>query len=142
MSGLLAAGVIVGIVYALVVESRRSRQSGRWQEGLSRLAVGFIIAAGLSMWVGITIAIMWPVLDANYRGLPTRPGHAGQRGGTPRRIPGLCGLRDPPLSLARITFMPSGGQPVPVGRRSAGAPSWWARPAWRWRQDRARCCSI
>src|SRR5262245_51021711 len=72
LSGLLAAGVIVGIVYTLIVESRRSRLSGRWQDGLSRIAVGCIIAAGLVIWL-ITVVIMWPVLDANYRGLPPGP---------------------------------------------------------------------
>src|SRR5262245_27007873 len=72
LSGLLIVGALVGIIYALIVESRRSRQSDRWQNGLSRLGVGFIIAAGLILWV-ITLAIEWPVLDANYRGVPPGP---------------------------------------------------------------------
>ena len=61
------------MVYALIVESRRSRESGRWQDGFSRLAVGFIVAAALVLWV-VSVALLWPVLDANYRGLP--PGSA------------------------------------------------------------------
>ncbi|MDQ3226826.1 MAG: molybdopterin-dependent oxidoreductase [Chloroflexota bacterium] len=73
LGGIFAAGAVFGIAYALIVESRRSRQSGRWQEGLSRLAVGFIIAAALVLWLG-SLALLWPVLDANYRGAP--PGAA------------------------------------------------------------------
>ncbi|MBA2595721.1 MAG: molybdopterin-dependent oxidoreductase [Chloroflexia bacterium] len=73
LGGIFAADAVFGIAYALIVESRRSRQSGRWQEGLSRLAVGFIIAAALVLWLG-SLALLWPVLDANYRGAP--PGAA------------------------------------------------------------------
>ena len=73
LAGLFAVGAVFGVAYALIAESRRSRQSGRWQEGLSRLAVGFIIAAALVLWLG-SLALLWPVLDANYRGAP--PGAA------------------------------------------------------------------
>ena len=73
LAGLLTVGAIFGVLYALIVESRRSRESGRWQAGLSRLAVGFIIAAALVLWV-VSLALLWPVLDANYRGAP--PGEA------------------------------------------------------------------
>jgi DMSO/TMAO reductase YedYZ molybdopterin-dependent catalytic subunit len=69
LAGLFAVGAVFGVLYALIVESRRSRESGRWQEGVSRLAVGFIIAAALALWV-ISLALLWPVLDANYRGAP------------------------------------------------------------------------
>jgi DMSO/TMAO reductase YedYZ molybdopterin-dependent catalytic subunit len=69
LTGLFAVGALFGVVYALIVECRRSRESGRWQEGLSKLAVGFIIAAAIVLWL-ISIALLWPVLDANYRGLP------------------------------------------------------------------------
>ena len=72
LAGLFAVGAAVGVIYALIVESRRSRQSGTWQEGLSRPAVGFIITAALVFWV-ISIALLWPVLDANYRGVPPGP---------------------------------------------------------------------
>jgi DMSO/TMAO reductase YedYZ molybdopterin-dependent catalytic subunit len=73
LAGLFTVGAVFGVVYALIVESRRSRESGRWQAGLSRLAVGFIIAAALVLWV-VSLALLWPVLDANYRGAP--PGTA------------------------------------------------------------------
>jgi DMSO/TMAO reductase YedYZ molybdopterin-dependent catalytic subunit len=73
LAGLFTVGAVIGVLYALIVESRRSRGSGRWQEGVSRLAVGFIIVAALVLWV-ISLALLWPVLDANYRGAP--PGEA------------------------------------------------------------------
>ena len=72
LAGLFAVGAVVGVIYALIVESRRSRESGRWQEGLSRSAVAFIITAALVLWV-ISMALLWPVLDANYRGVPPGP---------------------------------------------------------------------
>ena len=73
LTGLLALGAAFGLIYALIAESRRSRGGGRWQEGLSRTAVGFIVAAALGLWL-VTIGLLWPVLGANYRGLP--PGSA------------------------------------------------------------------
>jgi DMSO/TMAO reductase YedYZ molybdopterin-dependent catalytic subunit len=73
LAGLFVVGAAFGVIYALIVESRRSRTSGRWRQDLSRQAVGFIIAAALVLWV-ITLGLLWPVLDANYRGAP--PGQA------------------------------------------------------------------
>src|SRR5215217_5012308 len=73
LAGLLSVGAVFGIVYALIAESRRSRESGRWRGRLSRLAVGFITVAALVLWI-ISLALLWPVLDANYRGAP--PGAA------------------------------------------------------------------
>jgi len=72
LAGLLAAGAAIGVIYALIVESRRSRDSDRWRNGFSRLGVGFIVVAALALWVG-SLALLWPVLGANYRGLPTSP---------------------------------------------------------------------
>ena len=69
LAGLLAVGALFGVLYALVVESRRSRESSSWREGVSRLGVTFIIGAALVLWV-ISLAVLWPVLGANYRGLP------------------------------------------------------------------------
>ena len=69
LAGLFVVGAVFSVIYALLAESRRSRESGRWQEGVSRLAVGFIIAAALVLWV-VSLALLWPVLDANYRGAP------------------------------------------------------------------------
>ncbi|MDF2760348.1 MAG: hypothetical protein K0S99_2982, partial [Thermomicrobiales bacterium] len=73
LAGLFTVGAVFGVLYALIAESWRSREFGRWQEGVSRLAAGFIIAAALVLWV-VSLALLWPVLDANYRGAP--PGMA------------------------------------------------------------------
>lgn len=69
LRGLLVAGIVVGIAYALVIESRMSRRSPRWFLGVSRPAWIFILAAVLVVWTGFVI-LLWPVLPANYRGLP------------------------------------------------------------------------
>ena len=100
LAGLFAVGAVFGVLYALIAESRRSRASGRWQAGLSRLAVGFIIVAALVLWV-VSLALLWPVLDANYRGAP--PGAARLASAAALLIEYLvfAAVRDPPLSLAR-----------------------------------------
>jgi DMSO/TMAO reductase YedYZ molybdopterin-dependent catalytic subunit len=66
---LFGAGVVVGIIYALIVESRRSLSTGRWKLGLSRYGVVFIAASVTVVWLA-TVIFLWPVLGANYRGLP------------------------------------------------------------------------
>jgi DMSO/TMAO reductase YedYZ molybdopterin-dependent catalytic subunit len=73
LAGLLAVGALFGILYALVTESRRSRESAGWRNGISRRAASFLIGAALVLWAA-SLVILWPVLDANYRGLP--PGMA------------------------------------------------------------------
>src|SRR5215212_9098462 len=123
LAGLLTVGAVFGVIYALIVESRRSRESGRWQEGLSRLAVGFIIAAALVLWV-VSLALLWPVLGANYRGAP--PGAA--------RIASAVALLIEYLSFAAVVILlylwlaprpVLDGRPVPagepVGRRAVVA---------------------
>jgi DMSO/TMAO reductase YedYZ molybdopterin-dependent catalytic subunit len=69
IQGLFAMGAIVGIVYAVIVESGRSRSTGRWRNGFSRRGLLFILGAAIVIWLG-TLAIQWPVLGANFRGLP------------------------------------------------------------------------
>lgn len=72
MSGLrslFTVGVIVGVAYALVIESRYSRRSPRWFLGASRPAWIFIGSAVLAVWIGFVI-FLWPVLPANYIGVP------------------------------------------------------------------------
>jgi DMSO/TMAO reductase YedYZ molybdopterin-dependent catalytic subunit len=73
LAGLFAVGAIVGVAYALIVESRRSREAGDWRHGFSRRGVVFVAATALVLWVA-SVILLWPVLDANYRGLP--PGSA------------------------------------------------------------------
>src|SRR5687767_629872 len=113
LAGLLIVGAVFGVIYALIVESRRSRESGRWHEGLSRLAVGFIIAAALVLWV-VSLAVLWPVLDANYRGAP--PGTA--------RLASAAALLVEYLAFAAVVILlyrwlvprpPVNARPAPVG---------------------------
>ncbi|HKG26828.1 MAG TPA: hypothetical protein VKB09_14360, partial [Thermomicrobiales bacterium] len=44
LTGLGVAGAVVGILYAIVVESRRARAAGPWRGGFSRHGVGFVVA--------------------------------------------------------------------------------------------------
>ena len=113
LAGLFTVGAVVGVLYALIAESRRSRESGRWQEGVSRLAAGFIIAAALVLWV-VSLALLWPVLDANYRGAP--PGAA--------RLASAAALLVEYLAFAAVVILiyrwlaprPAvAARPVPVG---------------------------
>ena len=69
IEGMLAAGVVVGLLYALVVESRRSRVIGFWRWGLSKAGLLLVGALVVLMWVG-TVIFLWPVLQTNFRGLP------------------------------------------------------------------------
>ncbi len=67
IAGQLAVGSSVGAVYALFV-SREGDGAGRLRRGVLFVA----LAAGLA-WLG-TLALLWPVLDTNFRGSP--PGTA------------------------------------------------------------------
>jgi len=69
LRGLFTVGVIVGAIYALVIESRFSRRSPRWLLGASRPAWLFMMMAVLAVWIGF-VAFLWPVLPANYIGIP------------------------------------------------------------------------
>jgi DMSO/TMAO reductase YedYZ molybdopterin-dependent catalytic subunit len=69
IQGLLVAGIVVGVIYALVLESGVSRRSPHWYLGVSRPAWLLIIFAVLVAWVGF-VSFLWPVLPANYRGVP------------------------------------------------------------------------
>lgn len=73
LAGLFALGILFGLLYALVVESAASRRSRPWRNGVSQRGLAFIGGAAVTLWLG-TVAILWPVLGANYRGLP--PGAA------------------------------------------------------------------
>jgi DMSO/TMAO reductase YedYZ molybdopterin-dependent catalytic subunit len=71
LSGLRAitgAGVVVGLLYAVLATMPASRR-GASILGAPRLAIGIMASAVLVMWVAFVI-FLWPVLAANYRGLP------------------------------------------------------------------------
>lgn len=69
IEAILGAGVVVGLLYSILVESRRSREWGTWRFGLSRLGVIAIAALVAVMWIG-TVIFLRPVLQTNFRGLP------------------------------------------------------------------------
>jgi DMSO/TMAO reductase YedYZ molybdopterin-dependent catalytic subunit len=69
LAGLIAAGTLVGLAYAAIVEGRRSRTVGTWRFGLSRIGLLFVVITALVLWIA-SLIVLWPVLDANYRGLP------------------------------------------------------------------------
>jgi hypothetical protein len=136
LTGLLSVGAVFGVIYALIAESRRSRALARWQAGLSRLAVGFIIVAALVLWV-ISLALLWPVLDANYRGAPS--GEA--------RLVSAAALLVEYLVFAAVVILlyrwlapraAVGARPVPVGERVGVGPWSPERPDWHWRPAPAR----
>lgn len=66
--GLLGVGSVVGILYAAIVEWARARRpsTGRW--GLDKVGIRFIAITAITMWI-ITLVVLAPVLDANYKGL-------------------------------------------------------------------------
>jgi DMSO/TMAO reductase YedYZ molybdopterin-dependent catalytic subunit len=69
LRGIAATGALVGLIYAIVIESGWSRRSPRRIVGLSGTAFGFMLGAVLVAWIGL-VAFLWPVLPANYRGVP------------------------------------------------------------------------
>lgn len=69
LRGMAATGAVVGLLFAIVIESGWSRRSSGRILGLSRPAFGFIAGAVIIAWVGL-VALLWPVLAANFRGVP------------------------------------------------------------------------
>lgn len=66
---LFATGAVVGVIYAIVVELPRVRRSSRRVLGVPLPAFLFMTLAILAVWIAFVI-FLWPVLSANYRGLP------------------------------------------------------------------------
>lgn len=72
LSGLravLGVGMVVGLIYALVIESAGSRRSHSKIFGGSTSSLLFMIIASLVVWIGLSV-FLWPVTPANFRGLP------------------------------------------------------------------------
>jgi DMSO/TMAO reductase YedYZ molybdopterin-dependent catalytic subunit len=69
LAGMLAAGLLAGLAYAWVTERARSRPGSRWRWGVSRDGVVFVLAAAGVLWIA-SLVVLWPVLFANFRGLP------------------------------------------------------------------------
>ena len=71
--GQLAAGILGGVVYALIVAAGRGRDAGRVRPfGLSRPGLIFLVVVIAAAWVATLIGLR-PVLGANYRGLSPGP---------------------------------------------------------------------
>ncbi|MBA3379546.1 MAG: molybdopterin-dependent oxidoreductase [Chloroflexia bacterium] len=66
---LFATGAVVGVIYAIVSELPPVRRSPKRILGASLPAFLFMAVAILVVWVAFVI-FLWPVLSANYRGLP------------------------------------------------------------------------
>ena len=66
---ILGAGIVFGLLYSLISESNRSRRGKPGPGGTSRSGLIFIAASAVIVWIA-TVALLWPVLGANYRGLP------------------------------------------------------------------------
>lgn len=69
ITGLVAAGLLVGLIYAAVVERQRGRSPRGWRGGISRHGLVFVMGTAIALWTA-SLIVLWPVLDANYRGLP------------------------------------------------------------------------
>ena len=69
IQAIIAAGAIFGLIYAIVVESRRSRAWLPWRHGFSRLGIVLAVVLVSAMWIA-TLIFLWPNLHTNYRGLP------------------------------------------------------------------------
>jgi len=66
---LFATGAVVGVIYAIVSELPSTRRSPKRILGIARPAFLFMAVAILVVWIAFVI-FLWPVLSANYRGLP------------------------------------------------------------------------
>jgi len=73
VQGLLAVGLLVGVIYAFITELGAARSARPWRWGASPIGRIFLVAATAVLRVA-TVIVLWPVLDATYRGLP--PGDA------------------------------------------------------------------
>jgi len=69
IQAIIGAGIVVGLIYPIVVESRRSRSWGTWRFGLGRLGIVLVGTLTVLMWIG-TVIFLWPVLHTNFRGAP------------------------------------------------------------------------
>jgi DMSO/TMAO reductase YedYZ molybdopterin-dependent catalytic subunit len=69
IQAVVGVGIVVGLLYSIIVESRFSRSRGSWRYGLSRFGLTLIGLVVLAVWIG-TVLFLRPVLQTNYRGLP------------------------------------------------------------------------
>ena len=65
---IVGAGVVLGIIYAVLTEFSRTRRPHLVRFGVPRASWLFIGIALLVVWIA-SVGFLWPVLTANYRGL-------------------------------------------------------------------------
>ena len=69
IQAVLGVGVVTGLLYPLLAESRWARRRGAWRLGISRVGAVTIALVAALVWGG-TLVFLRPVLQTNYRGLP------------------------------------------------------------------------
>ncbi len=69
IQAIIGAGAAFGLIYAIIVESTRSREWGPWKHGISRLGIAIAAVLIVTAWIS-TIVFLWPNLHTNFRGLP------------------------------------------------------------------------
>jgi len=75
-AGMVAVGIGVGLLYALLAENSRTAETTKPRRlGLSPVALAFVAIIVAALWLG-TVALLRPVLGANFRGLPPGPATA------------------------------------------------------------------
>lgn len=68
LTGLVGGGTIFGVIFAAFAATRQAQPSHRWLR-VPRSSWLFAAAAVLVVWAA-TVAVSWPVLATNFRGLP------------------------------------------------------------------------
>jgi hypothetical protein len=70
LSGMAVVGLLIGVAYALLAgRGRTGGTDGERHDPRARRGLGFVAGAVAVLWLG-TVVVLWPVLGANYRGLP------------------------------------------------------------------------
>ncbi len=68
-AGQVALGAALGVVYAAIVERERGRAPARrWAFGVNRRGATFAAAVVAVIWI-VTLALFWPVLAVNFKGV-------------------------------------------------------------------------
>ncbi len=76
LAGMVAVGVVVGLFYSLLTENSRTAEPMKPRRfGLSPVALVFIAIVVALLWLG-TLALLQPILGANFRGFSPHPATA------------------------------------------------------------------
>ena len=97
---IVGAGVVFGVLYSVISESRWSREGKPGWFGTSRIGTIFIGISALIVWIG-TVGLLWPVLGANYRWLAAVVSARAEHVRACGRVPGFRSRDHPGLPLHR-----------------------------------------